>query len=102
MATLCVVKPLKGAFYNTSYAEAEKMVSAGRAYRPDPRNAPGVFYETAAAQAPAPVEEPEPEPEQPPQTYETRDMTAAPKPVRRRGRPPVNRSKPGAADATET
>ena len=52
-ATLCVVKPLKGAFYNTSYAEAEKMVSAGRAYRPDPRNAPGVFYETAAAQAPA-------------------------------------------------
>ena len=57
-AILCVVKPLKGAFYNTSYAEAEKMVSAGRAYRPDPRNAPGVFYETAAAQAPAPVEEP--------------------------------------------
>ena len=96
-AILAVLKPLKGPFRQLSYSEAEQMVAENRAMRPDPRGAPGVFYELQApvpAPAPAPVPAPKEqastsnEETEKPQTYATRDMTAAPKTtsVRRRTR----------------
>ena len=93
-AILAVLKPLKGPFRQLPYSEAEQMVAENRAMRPDPRNAPGVFYELQApAPAPAPAaqapqDSTSEEDDKKPQTYATRDMTAAPKTtsVRRRTR----------------
>ena len=65
MATVAVIKPLKGPFRQLPYKEAERMVAEGRAMRPDPRGAPGVFYELEAK----PIEKQ-------PQVYETRMMKA--------------------------
>ena len=80
---LAVLKPLKGPFRQLPYSEAEQMVAEHRAMRPDPRNAPGVFYEL---RAPAPEKKAEPEKvaqddddifgDKDEQTYETRTMTA--------------------------
>ena len=90
-ATHAVLKPLKGPFRQLPYSEAEQMVAENRAMRPDPRGAPGVFYELEApapkAQAPQDLDSVPDEETEKPQTYTTRDMTAAPKVTTTRRRP---------------
>ena len=88
---LAVLKPLKGPFRQLPYSEAEQMVAENRAMRPDPRGAPGVFYEL---QAPQDLDSVPDEETEKPQTYTTRDMTAAPKvtTTRRRTRARPNTS----------
>ena len=80
-AILAVLKPLKGPFRQLPYSEAEQMVAENCAMRPDPRNAPGVFYELVAPEKkvePKKVVEDDDDifGDKDPQTYETRTMTA--------------------------
>jgi len=86
MPSKVVLKQLKGSLKNISLAQAMQMEKEGRAYKPSPMLASGIYFEKVPETIPAP-QEPEEKEDPPPkptrdQTYQTRTMEAE-KPSRR-------------------